>query len=59
MIIVLLGNAKNTEKMKFHIDAPMHKYCQSALDGFCFRCLASDFDISHQIKSTNTISKCI
>ena len=57
MFVVTIGNAKNVEEMKFHIDAPMIKYCQSTSTSFCFISLESSFDIINQTKAVNDIPK--
>ena len=44
MFVVTIENAKNMEEMKFHIDGPMIKYCQSTMEIYCFSSLASSFD---------------
>ena len=44
------------QEIKFHIDAPMLKYCQITSNSCCFSILASDFDITNQVKSDNAIS---
>ena len=55
MFVVLIGNAKNVEEMKFHIDVPMRKYRQSTSNGCCFSSLESTFESINQIKATNDI----
>ena len=55
--VVPIGNAKNVEEMKFHIDAPMLKYRQNTLNSCCFSSLLSAFDSINQIKAFNDISK--
>ena len=57
MFVVPINNAKNVEEMKFHIDAPMLKYCQSTSNSCCFSSLESEFDSINQIKDANAISK--
>ena len=36
MFVVPIGNAKDVEEMKFHIYAPMLKYCQNTYNSSCF-----------------------
>ena len=57
MFLVLIGNNKNVEEMKFHIDDPILKYCQSTSNSCCFSILASAFDTINQIKAASDISK--
>ena len=59
MFVVPIRNAKNVEEMKFHVDAPMIKYCQSTLNIYCFSSLMSDLNSINQIKDNNAITNCI
>ena len=45
------------EETKFHVDAPMLKYRQSASNICCFSIFALAFDTINQIKADNAISK--
>ena len=47
---VPIGNSKCVEKLKFHSNAPMLKYCQKSLNS-----LVSDFAIIEQTKAANYI----
>ena len=44
MFVVTIENAKNMEEMKFHIDGPMIKYCQSMSCPNHGSSLATSFD---------------
>ena len=57
IFIVPIGNAKNVDEMKFHIDAPMLKYRQYTPNICCFSSLESAFESVNQIKASNAISK--
>ena len=52
---VPIGNSKCVEKLKFHSNAPMLKYCQKSLNSCCFSSLVSDFAIIEQTKASNYI----
>ena len=57
MLVVPIGNAKNVEEIKFHIDDPMIKCLQNKSNSYCFSSLVSAFDSINQTKSANAISK--
>ena len=59
MFLFPIGNSKNMEEMKFHIDAPMLKYRQSTSNSCRFSSLVSAFDCINQTKAANDISKYI
>ena len=59
MLVVKISNAKNMEEMKFHIDFPIIKYCQSTSNSCFFSSLASGVESINQIKDDNSILKCI
>ena len=50
---VPIGNAKNVEEIKFHIDPPMLKYRQNSSKSCCFSSLVSAFEIINQTKAAN------
>ena len=43
-------------KIKFHINAPMLKYCQNSLNNFCFGSSESSFASIKQTNAANDIS---
>ena len=57
MFVFPIGNVKNMEEMKFHIDAPMLKYRQNISNSCCFISLASAFEIIDKIKASNYVSE--
>ena len=56
---VPIENSKCVEKLKFHNDAPMLKYCHNSLNRRCFSTLASTFAIIEHTKHVNAILLCI
>ena len=57
MFVVPIGNSKNVEEIKFHIDAPMIKYCQNTSNSCCFSSLVLAFGSINKIKAINAISE--